>query len=85
MKVNKIILLGIFFIFLGGTIFLTDILNPVIRPITHIFLMGSSKGKDIMFFGLLGMFLILSQTVKRDINVRKYLKISNILAGILLT
>ena len=76
MKVNKTLLLGIIFILIAGVIFLTDILNPIIRPITYLFLMGSSKGKDIMFFGLIGLFLILSQVIKKEINTKKYFKVS---------
>ena len=84
MKVNKTILVGILFIVLAGIIFLTDILNPIIRPITYLFLMGSSKGKDIIFFGLLGLFLILSQLIKKDIDTTKYLKISIVIGAVLL-
>ncbi|AMD18428.1 hypothetical protein TL18_02775 [Methanobrevibacter sp. YE315] len=46
--------------------------------------MGSSKGKDIMFFGLLGLFMILSQAIDREIDVTKYLKMSIIIGSILL-
>lgn len=84
---NKTILVGIIFIIIAGTIFISDALAAVIRPITYLFLMGSSKGKDIIFFGLLGMFLILSQAsslFKKDINKNKYLKISIALGFILL-
>ena len=84
MNLNKTVLVGIILILLGGIIFLSDILNPLIRPVTHIFLMGSSKGKDIIFFGILGLFLILSQISKKEIDNRKYLKISLILGSILL-
>lgn len=84
MKVNKTLLLGIIFILIAGVIFLTDILNPIIRPITYLFLMGSSKGKDIMFFGLIGLFLILSQVIKKEINTQKYFKVSLLLGGVLL-
>ena len=87
MKLNKIIFVGVIFIILAGVIFLSDILNPIIRPITHLFLMGSSKGKDIMFFGLFGLFLILSQSsnlLKKDIDVTKYLKISILIGSLLL-
>ena len=84
MKLNKTILVGAIFILLAGVIFLTDILNPIIRPITYLFLMGSSKGKDIIFFGLLGLFLILSQVIKKEIDTTKYLKISMIIGGVLL-
>ena len=79
MRVNKTILIGFIFMLLAGVIFVSDIFNPIIRPITYQFLMGSSKGKDIMFFGLLGVFLILSQTIDRDIDPTKYLKISMVI------
>ena len=84
MKINKIILAGVIFILIAGIIFITDILNPLIRPITYLFLMGSSKGKDIMFFTLLGIFLITSQLIKNDIDNKKFLKISIIIGLILL-
>ena len=84
MKVNKTIIIGALFILLAGVIFITDILNPIIRPVTYLFLMGSSKGKDIIFFGLLGLFLILSQLIKKDIDTTKYLKISIVLGSVLL-
>ena len=84
MKVNKTILIGFLFIFLAGAIFASDILNPILRPITQLFLMGSSKGKDIIFFGLLGLFLILSQVIDKEIDSDKYLKISIITGSVLL-
>ncbi len=84
MNINKTILMGVAFIIFAGIIFATDIFNPIIRPITYIFLMGSSKGKDIIFFGLLGLFLILSQLIKKDIDSTKYLKISIGLGAVLL-
>jgi len=90
MKVNKTILIGIIFILFAGVIFLIDNLNPIIRPITYLFLMGSSKGKDIIFFGLFGLFLILSQIIKKEIDTVKYLIISiligaaSLILGILL-
>lgn len=85
MKVNKTILIGIAFIVLAGIIFTIDFLNPIIRPITYLFLMGSSKGKDIMFFGLLGLFLVASQLINRDIDHKKFLKISIVIGSVLLT
>ncbi|MER2013464.1 MAG: hypothetical protein ABS871_02355, partial [Methanobrevibacter sp.] len=84
MKVNKTIIIGFLFIVFAGIIFVTDIFNPIIRPITYLFLMGSSKGKDIIFFGLLGLFLILSQLFNRESDDEKYLKISIMLGGVLL-
>ena len=47
MKRNNIILAGFIFILFAGVLFITDIFNPIIRPITRVFLMGSSKGKDM--------------------------------------
>lgn len=84
MKFNKTIFIGIIFILIAGVIFATNILNPIIRPVTHLFLMGSSKGKDIMFFGLLGLFMILSQVIERDVDTTKYLKISMGIGSVLL-
>lgn len=84
MKLNKTTIIGLIFIAFAGLIFVTDIFNPIIRPITHLFLMGSSKGKDIMFFGLLGLFLIMPQFVKKDFNPEKYLKVSMIIGWVLL-
>ncbi len=84
MKLNKTILVGFLFILLGAVILVSDILNPIIRPVTHLFLMGSSKGKDIMFFGILGLLLILSQCIPQKVDVTKYLKISIVLGFVLL-
>lgn len=84
MKINKTIIIGLILILFSGILFVTDMFNPIIRPITHLFLMGSSKGKDIIFFGLLGLFLILSQVIKKDINPTKYLKISIVLGSVTL-
>ena len=85
MKVNKTILVGILFIIIAGVLFISNILNPIIHPITHLFLMGSSKGKDILFFGLMGVFLISTQLFKGlDIDTDKYLKITIILGSITL-
>ena len=73
MNFNKYSVVGIIFILLGVFILSSDLLTPYIRPITYLFLMGSTKGKDIIFFILFGFFLIVSQL---DLNVDndKYLK-----------
>ena len=85
MKINKTILVGILFIMIAGVLFITDILNPIIHPITHLFLMGSSKGKDIIFFGLMGFFLIFSQLFTQyKFDSKRYLKISIILGSVTL-
>ena len=64
MKINKTIVVGILFIIIAGVLFISNILNPIVHPITHLFLMGSSKGKDIIFFGLMGFFLISTSYLK---------------------
>ena len=85
MKINKIILVGILFIIIAGALFITNALNPAVHPITHLFLMGSSKGKDIIFFGLMGVFLISSQLFKDyEIDSDRFLKIAIILGSITL-
>ena len=84
MKLNKTVIIGLIFILFSGIIFATNIFNPIIRPITYLFLMGSSKGKDIMFFGLLGLFLIIPQLIRKDFDSEKYLKISMIVGWVLL-
>ena len=84
MKVNKTILLGVILILFSGVIFVSDFLNPIIRPVTYLFLMGSSKGKDILFFALFGLMLILSSLIKKNIDSNKYLKISIVIGTVLL-
>ena len=84
MKVNKTIIIGLISIVIGGIILTSDILNPIIRPVTHLFLMGSSKGKDILFFGLLGLFLIIPQLIKKNYDSEKYLQISMRIGWLLL-
>lgn len=88
MKFNYYLVAGIICIIFGIILFLTDFFNPVIRPVTYLFLMGSSKGKDIMFFVIIGFFLILSQLHKiKKIPVRtsnKFLKVGIILSAFLL-
>ena len=85
MKINKTILVGFLFIIIAGVLFISNILNPIVHPITHLFLMGSSKGKDIIFFGLMGFFLISTQFFKDfKIDSDKYLKITLILGSVTL-
>lgn len=76
MNLNKYLILGIILIIFGIIIFFTDTFNVVIRPITYLFLMGSSKGKDIVFFFLFGLFILLSQLYKLDL-LEKYFNFKN--------
>ena len=78
MKIGRYALIGIIFIILAIIIFFTDVFNPFIRPFTHLFLMGSSKGKDILFFTIFGLFLILSQLFEYN----TYFKDSSVLQKI---
>ncbi len=59
-KKNKISIIGFPLIILSIFLIISNSLTQYIRPITSIFLMGSSKGKDIIFFGIFGSLLLLS-------------------------
>jgi len=67
---NRLTITGILFVAVGIILFKFDIIDPFITLFTHIFLMGSSEGKDVMFFLLMGSMLILSpySRPKRDKN-----------------
>ena len=71
MKIDKYILMGLLFISLSLIIFFTDILTPYIRPFTHLILMGSSKGKDILLFSIFGLLLILSQLFEYNMKFKE--------------
>ena len=60
MKINKYIPLGIILIIFGTLLFFLSGIDQFIRPFTQPILMGSSKGKDILFFVLFGITIILS-------------------------
>ena len=59
-KINKYIPFGIILIIFGALLFLLSGIDQFIRPFTQPVLMGSSKGKDILFFVLFGITIILS-------------------------
>lgn len=79
MRNNKYILIGIILILFGVLLYFTDFLTPYVRPVTHLFLMGSSKGKDVLYFILCGVLFILSQ-LNLKVNNEKYLKYTLYLA-----
>ena len=60
MKINKYIPFGIILIVFGAMLFFLSGIDQFIRPFTQPILMGSSKGKDILFFVLLGITIIIS-------------------------
>ena len=59
-KIGKYIPFGIIMIIFGSLLFFLSGIDQFIRPFTQPILMGSSKGKDIMFFVLFGLTIILS-------------------------
>ena len=76
-KINKYIPLGILLIILGGSLYFLLGIDQFIRPFTQPILMGSSKGKDILFFVLFGITIILS-TLGDNEKLHSYFKNLNI-------
>ena len=72
-KINKYIPFGIILIILGTMLFFLSGIDQFIRPFSQPILMGSSKGKDILFFVLFGITIILS-TVGDNENIYNYFK-----------
>lgn len=69
--------MGVILLFLGVFILKYDALDAYIRPFTQIFLMGSSKGKDVLFFLLMGSMLVLSPLFGREGILRQKLSYFN--------
>ena len=59
-KSNKLALLGLIFILFGMSIFVFQGIDQFVRPFTQPVLMGSSKGKDVLFFVLMGFTMMLA-------------------------
>ena len=59
-RINKYVPFGIILIVLGVSLYFLSGIDQFIRPFTQPILMGSSKGKDILFFVLFGITIILS-------------------------
>ncbi len=72
MKINNYRIFGFFMIIIGIILFIPTQLDLIIRPFTQPILMGSSKGKDILFFILFGITLILSTTLDNEKNYKKF-------------
>lgn len=72
-KINKYIPFGIILIILGTMLFFLSGIDQFIRPFSQPILMGSSKGKDILFFVLFGITIILS-TIGDNENIYNYFK-----------
>ncbi|WP_295723244.1 hypothetical protein [uncultured Methanobrevibacter sp.] len=65
MKIDKYYLCGTILIIIACSLYFTSFLDMLVRPFFQIILMGSSKGKDVLFFGIFGLFLILSRFCER--------------------
>ncbi|HEX7469038.1 MAG TPA: hypothetical protein VF324_10730, partial [Methanobacterium sp.] len=59
LKFNLLNIIGIIMILLSILIFSTKFLDQLILNITYPFLEGSSQGKSVLLFGLLGSILLL--------------------------
>lgn len=72
MKIDKYYLCGLILIVIACALYFTSFLDMIVRPFFQIILMGSSKGKDVLFFGIFGLFLILSRFCeKHKLNILK--------------
>ena len=67
-KIGKYVPFGIIMIIFGSLLFFLSGIDQFIRPFTQPTLMGSSKGKDIMFFVLFGLTIILS-TITQEVII----------------
>ena len=65
-KISKYIPFGIILIILGISLYFLSGIDQFIRPFSQPILMGSSKGKDILFFVLFGITIILSTLGDND-------------------
>lgn len=72
-RINKYVIFGILMIALGGSLYFLSGIDQFIRPFTQPVLMGSSKGKDILFFVLFGITIILS-TIGDNERISDYFK-----------
>lgn len=75
---SNTLVFGLFLMLVGILLFVIKPLDVFIRPITNIFLMGSSVGKDILFFEILGFFIVISSLLKEegylDNQIKKFSK-----------
>ena len=84
-KINRYIPLGIILIILGSSLYFLSGIDQFIRPFTQPILMGSSKGKDILFFVVFGITIILSTIADNEkiynyflnLNIPRILKDNN--------
>ena len=76
MNINRLSIIGIFMIIMSILIILVNSIDKVVLQLTYPFLMGSSQGKAIIFFFLMGSLLLLSPIVNNSKIIRNS-KITN--------
>lgn len=74
MRFNRLSIIGIVLIIVSILIILVNSLDQLALQLTYPFLMGSSEGKSIIFFFLMGSMLIFSQLM----NNSEYIKNSHV-------
>lgn len=94
LHLNRLNLLGIFFILFAIFLFVTDYLDKIMLILTYPFLEGSSEGKSVLFLMIMGSILLIyplfnfnGKIMKKLVTInpifkasgRKYLKIAILL------
>ncbi|MGB9936239.1 MAG: hypothetical protein ACPK7O_00820 [Methanobacterium sp.] len=75
MHLNKLNIIGIFMILFAIFIYATNLLDHIILGITYPFLEGSSEGKSVILFAIMGSMLLFYPLFRQDGFIGK--KISN--------
>ncbi|MFZ0441176.1 MAG: hypothetical protein WAL81_00895 [Methanobacterium sp.] len=71
MHINRLSIIGIGLILFSVLIILVNSLDNIVLQLTYPFLMGSSEGKAIIFFFLMGSMLLISQVINNSDYIRK--------------
>ena len=71
MHINRLSIIGIGLILFSVLIILVNSLDNIVLQLTYPFLMGSSEGKAIIFFFLMGSMLLISQVINNSEYIRK--------------
>ncbi|UTB33722.1 MAG: hypothetical protein NKF70_05780 [Methanobacterium sp. ERen5] len=64
MHINRLSIIGLIMIVFSLVLIAVNTFDKLILELTYSFLMGSSKGKSIIFFMLMGSLLIFSQSIQ---------------------
>jgi hypothetical protein len=71
LHINRLSIIGIGLIIFSVLIILVNSLDNIVLQLTYPFLMGSSEGKAIIFFFLMGSMLLISQFINNSEYIRK--------------